>query len=133
MTIEDIEKKLPNGFHDAGLMKIEIDFTKREAYLNLRVSVSDSRDIEEIEDLYKNGRLILKELLFFVIEAPDQNYISKKINELWISDSGPVQKLEIKSNLPTQLPEDIFVHYFFISDWNAFIFVAAKNAFFEWT
>jgi len=47
MNLEDIENGLPNGFHDAFLQRVIIDYAKREATLNVSVWVGEvlSEDI----------------------------------------------------------------------------------------
>ena len=133
MTIEEIERSLPNGFHDAKLKRIDIDYVKREAKLDLQASIGnpESQD-EEMRDAYRAGRLILSGFLFCVIEPPDPRYPYQKAAWLWIADSGPVNSAEIPIKLPEPLPKGAFIHYFFVNDWNAFIYLAAMDARFNW-
>ena len=41
MNIEDIEKTLPNGFHDAILQRLNIDYINKIVELDLNVWVGD--------------------------------------------------------------------------------------------
>jgi hypothetical protein len=134
MTIEDIENMLPSGFHDALLQRISIDYVKREALIDLDVCIGDPDANEEEErEAHRLGHLRLYNLLFLVIEPPDPRYPCNYPEYLMI-DSGPIPllKKDPPINLPELLPADAFTHYFFVSDWNAFIYLAATDASFWW-
>lgn len=129
MDIEEIEKSLPNGFHDASLRKIEIDFVKKEAKFHLAVDVSDC-DAIPLKEEYRDGILTLMGLVYCVVEPPSSS--SVELNEaLWIADSGPISSIEPAVKLPA-IPAKAFAYYFFVNNWNAFIYVAAIDATFEW-
>lgn len=132
MTIDEIEMKLPNGFHDASLKKIHIDYIKREANLEIDVHIGTPEDKKET---YRTVSLKLDGLQFYVIEPPDPQYFLQGTKGHWIADSAPLESLE-SEKLPKKLieclPKGAFIHYFFISDWNAFIYLAAMDASFEW-
>ncbi len=133
MTIEDIENNLPNGFHDANLIGVNIDYVKREVTLDIEVDISspESRSEGNMEN-YRRGILTLLGLLFCVIEPPDFQYADLDNKGLWITGSNPVRPAEIPTKFPTKLSEDAFVHFFYISNWNASIYLAAMDARFEW-
>jgi hypothetical protein len=116
MTIEEIEETLPNGFHDANLRKIEIDYAKGEVKVEVSVWIGDleSSD-EELREKKRDGRLMVSGLQFCMIERPDSRYPYQEAGSLWIADSN-----------------EGFIHYFFINNWNSFIILAAKDARFEW-
>src|SRR5256885_8257389 len=42
MTLEDVERALPNGFHDAFLQTLTVDYVARRATLSLRVWIGDA-------------------------------------------------------------------------------------------
>jgi hypothetical protein len=133
MTIEEIESNLPNGLHDAILGRIDIDYIERKARLDIQVSVEDAESQQKHGDgEHRLGQLTLSGLSFCVIEAPDRRYPYQETKGLWIADSGPVKTGDISIKLPGLLSQGAFVHYFFVNDWNAFIYVAAMDAHFEW-
>ena len=135
MTIEEISNTLPNGFHDAYIRRLSIDYAAREAAFALEVCIgnSESEDASK-RDEYKQGRLKLEGLLYFVIEPPDIPLPEDDILEegkLWIADdSTDFDELKSYPKLP-ELNKG-FRHWFFISNYNSFIYVAAMNASFEW-
>jgi hypothetical protein len=132
MTIKEIESNLPNGFHDANLKTISIDYVTRKAELDITVDISNAEAPEEdaTED-YRDGKLILSGLLFCIIEPPDLRSADLNADGLWITSSGTVKPGEMLKDLPLLLPEGAFVHYFFVNNWNASIYLAAMDARFE--
>jgi hypothetical protein len=127
MTIDEISKTLPNGFHDARLIGLQIDFERESAWIELGIDFSHS-DIET-DAVLRRARLILSGLCYFVVEPPgvdyayDQQFIS--------SDSSDFGELAAVPDLP-RLPGGSFAHWFYSSS-NSFIYVAAANAELDWT
>jgi hypothetical protein len=132
MKLEEIEGSLPNGFHDALLQGVKIDYVKREAIFDFSVWVGDitSKD-EKLREAHRKGRLRLSNLLFCIIEAPDPKYPFSNLPHLMIN-AGPARDLKASQQLPHPVPEEAFVHWFFVNEWNSFIHVAATDAAFEW-
>jgi len=131
MTVEEIEMSLPNGLHDANLAKLAIDYVNNEAVFDIRIDVSDAESTDQSEQC-RFGSLTLSGLMFCVIEPPDPRYTYRNSSGLWITSSGPVTSDDILTKLPRPLPQGAFVHYLFINDWNAFIYIAAMDAHFKW-
>lgn len=131
MNIEDISNTLPNGFHDAYLQRLSLDYAKHEAVFTLKIWDGDpDADNPAQCDAYRSGRLILNGLLFCVIEPPDTG-LDESDSALWITaDSSDFDELKTNPKLPEI--QDGFRHWFFISTLNCFMYVAAKNASFEW-
>jgi hypothetical protein len=132
MTIEEIEKTLPSGFHDASLERLNIDYNAREAKLEVLIDVGDP-DSQSDEETKRKGILTVFGLLSCVIEPPDSRSSYQKTEGLWIADSGPYKSGKMPTKLPEPLPNGSFAHYFFINDWNAFIVVVAADARFDWS
>ena len=135
MNIEEISQTLPNGFHDAYLQSLWINYAKHEAVFALELWVGDlnSEDLAKRE-AYKHGRLKLEGFLYCVIEPPDISPDGKsrlKEGPLWITaDSSDFGELKSYPLLPE--PENGFRHWFFINNHNCFIYIAAAHASFEW-
>ena len=124
-SLKNLEEGLPNGFHDAKIKKIDIDYEKHFLVLELSIDVSNmDTNLPE----YRVGKIIISEFLFCVIAQPDVS----SINEVpWISGSDQINPEDLPMRLPDQLPEGTFVHRFFINNWNAFLDVVATDAQFE--
>jgi hypothetical protein len=50
-----------------------------------------------------------------------------------VSADGPIETAGVKADrLPKPIPDSVFAHYFYVNDWNAFIYIAAASAQFDW-
>lgn len=127
MTIDDISQTLPNGFHDAQLLGVRIDFEHEMASIDLAVDVSNPDTISHVRS--RRGHLNLTGLVYFVVEPPDETYSYDQ--QLISSDSSNFSELVTLPELPT-VPNGSFAHWFYSSA-NNFLYVAAANAEFEWT
>lgn len=134
MTIEDIECSLPNGFHDASLKSISLDYAQHRAELDIYVDISNPDAIDEdTTEAYRSGKLVLLGLLFCIIEPPDLQSADLNADGLWITSSGTVEPGEMPKDFLTLLPTGAFGHRFFINNWNAYMYIAAMEARFVWT
>lgn len=130
MTLEDIEDMLPNGLHDARINSINLDYVRSIARFSMEISIAGE---EAADPAFRTALLTLEGLLFCVIEAPDSSYPYHGAKALWV-DAGAATSVPTTSpaRLPVPLPEGAFGHWFFVNDWNAFIYVAATHAHLEW-
>jgi hypothetical protein len=113
---------------------IQLDYVNREAIIKLDVWVGDLNSGDEnLRDKYQSGQLILSDLLYCVIEPPDNTYQYHKASPLWV-DAGPIEKLSTNPSvpLPSPIPADSFGYYFYVQDWNAGFYIAAKSALLKW-
>jgi hypothetical protein len=108
-------------FHDAVLEHLAVSYVERRAELQFQISVGDG---------YRRGTLSVSGLQFLTIEAPEKGM---EPVGAWITADGPLPDpaVQLRTTLPP-IPDDAFVHYFFASDWNAFIVVAGLSATFAW-
>jgi hypothetical protein len=128
---DKIEASLPNGFHDAELQKLVIDYVAMEVQVTLDVWIGLMGD-SELRESYRKAVLTLSGLIFWISEAPSFDYpydLSGGIN----IDSGSIADLEeaSKDHLPP-IPSDAFGNYFYVNDWNSLIFFAEKDASLTW-
>ena len=133
MTLEEVAASLPNGFHDACIKSISTDYVSGTASFDLQLWVGDvSAEKKEEREVYRDARLTLSDLLFCVIEPPDPSYPYHDKETLWVDggtwDSAPPST---SIQLPSPLPENSFVYWFFVNNWNSFIYVAAMAAHLE--
>ena len=134
MQLTDIENSLPNGFHDAFIESLNVDYTSKRALIKLRLCIGDpDATTKEEKEAYKKADLELLGLVYFVIDAPDNRYKFLETKELWI-DGGEVKPGSSPSTpVPIEmLPKGTFAYWFFARDWNSFIHVAAMSAKLEW-
>ena len=130
MTIQEIDAGLPNGLHDAELLRIDIDYTQRKLVLSLDVWVGAlSGDIKKRE-AYRKARIEVRGLQFAAIEPPDANYP--------YSDPVPSRidicdlRKNLDENLLKSLPSETFFNSLWVNKWNAFAHIAAVEAELVW-
>src|SRR5258708_21418081 len=72
MTLTDVDRQLPNGFHDAYLLRFAVDYAKATLTLdlNLWIGTPAGRTAEERER-YKPGRIRITGLCWSVMAPPD--------------------------------------------------------------
>jgi hypothetical protein len=133
--LEIFDASFPNGLHDAEIERVALNYVSREAVFDLSVWVGDMDAAGETSrEAHRRGRLVLADFLYCVIEPPDASYPYQDRGGLWVASDGPVSgDKDPGRHLPRNLPEGAFAHWFFINDWNAFIYVAAQKVTFEWT
>jgi hypothetical protein len=132
MDLRAIEDSLPNGLHDAHLERMDINYKEREAFLDVYVWIGDLDSSDKLErERYRRARISLAGLLFISIQPPNYEYRVDKGDGLRI-DSGPgiAPRSSFKFEVP--LPDDAFLNWIYVTEWNAFIHIAAKEAMLEW-
>src|SRR5258708_39678108 len=134
MTIEKLENSLPNGFHDAEIESIAVDYVSKRAVIKMRLHTGDPGAASEDErEAYKQADLLLSELFYFVIDPPDPTSEFKEKGSVWVSAGTPEKE---DAPLPPVaagvLPGGGFAHLFFFIDLDSFFYVAAFHAVLEW-
>lgn len=132
MTFEDIVQTLPNGFHDAKIRKISVDFVGQSILIgmDLHAGVRGDPDPER----YRPGTLKVASPYLFFMEAPDPRY-------RFVPNGSPInvdgdsvkagQSAEVDRLLPV-LPQDASVYRFFLEEWNSFLYLAGGDIAFSW-
>ncbi len=130
MTLTDVDRQLPNGFHDAHLMRFAVDYAKATLSLDLDLWVGspDARTQDERER-HKPGRVRISGLCWCVIAPPDT--VVRPNPRGFRIDAGPVSDLETPPKLPL-LPPGGFSWWFFVQEWNTSLYVAGQSAALEW-
>lgn len=125
MTIFEIEKLLPNGFHDSSLHSVEINYEDKKAIFIITPLTTENDEDLACED--NKIKLILTGVKYLTIEPPDPNYPFLENKPLWI-DLSDNDKDFILSKF---IDKNDFTGRFFVNDWNSFIHIAAENAEFQ--
>ena len=132
----DISDLIGIWFHDVRVSRISIDYVRREVELECTIPVGwwNSPNREGLTEGEKKGTLVLTGLLYLVLEPPDANYPYEDSQGIEVTGTGPVAPEQFAvhlSRMPQDLPEEAFLQYFYVSEWNAYIFVAATGALFR--
>jgi hypothetical protein len=127
-SLEQLAGTLPNGFHDALISTCKLDFVGRIAEFDLEVSVGDPNGVKADPDAYRAATLTVTGLSFCQIEPPDPRY------PFTAAEPVMVDLCDADSTHPLAgtIPADAFFSRFFVSDWNAFIHIAASDATLTW-
>lgn len=132
MTFDELEQSLPNGFHDAAIREITVDFIRRSVTVSIDLLTGhpSSPDPES----YRAGRLQIAPIYLFFIEPPDPRYSFIPNGAHVKVDGGCVkvgQSAETDSLLPV-LPRSATMYRFFLEKWNAFLYLAGESVEFSW-
>ena len=139
MTLAELDKTLPSGFHDYALNGLSIDYEKLTARLDMSLKVGDPDGPREQRDDVRDAQIEISGLVFFVIDPPSSatGYDFSSLGELWIADGYETRSIPeftkaIDNNLLDAVPADAYVHSFFVHDWNSYIHVAARECAMKW-
>jgi hypothetical protein len=132
MTLEEINRELPNGFHDAGIRKIDLDFINPLIVVSMDIWVGQLGGPDP--DCCRSGTLkILSPYLFF-IEPPNPKYHFIPKGKAFIVDGDSIKvglSPEVDRLLPV-LPPNATVYRFFLEEWNSFLYLAGASVEFSW-
>ena len=132
MTLEELEKTLPNGLHDSRVSRIAIDYEKRELTIDLDVWVGEmDSDAHELREAYRPGQVLIEGLVFAVLEPPDAKYPFS--NSVGLTIDGCDMRKNLSAEFMSSLPADAFFRSLWVNEWNAFIHIGARNAELAWT
>jgi hypothetical protein len=130
MTLEDIEKSLPNGLHDAKVHRLEVDYARRTLQAELTVWIGNMDEPPERRERYRRARIDITGLLFLVMEPPDSRYPFLSSAQLTVDGCDKRQNLD--TALLKSLPQKSFFRSLWVGEWNAFIHIAATDARISW-
>lgn len=132
MTLTELADTLPNGFHDAELERLDLDYATRTARITLNLWIGDLHSVSESDrERYRCGQLTLSGFQYFIIETPDYDDHADgapaiDIGELHELTNPPLIKI------PARQSADLFENWIYVNWWNSFMYVAAREARWEW-
>lgn len=130
MTLDELYRTLPNGFHDAEIKRTILDYENGTASLTLDVWVGDMDGSPSERELYRLSELTLEGLAFWIIQPPCSDYLSLLPGSVRIDISGAEHVPPAIRELP--VPAGSSVNAIYVYDWNSFIYLAAQNARLTW-
>lgn len=129
MTLRELEMTLPNGFHDAELGEIVVDFLSLSARLKLRVLVSLPATEKETGVLYREITVHLKDLLAIHLCNGERMTAFKKLEDRWMQIQGfnpkaeEITKIHAMNGIALEC-----IYGFFFHGWNNCMYLAAETA-----
>jgi hypothetical protein len=132
MTLDELDHQLPNGFHDAELHDLKIDYVHRTMTLRLAIDFGNP-DGPKRED-YRLGELLVTDLFFCSIDPPDPNHGNMPGGSpLSVSgDKATADTLHNMEAIIRNIPSGASCYSFFVYDWNSFITIAARDVQLRW-
>jgi hypothetical protein len=128
VKLDELESDLPNGFHDALLRAYASDLEEQRAEFVLDIWVGDLHSsVHSDRERRRAARLELLGLAYLVVDEPDPRYPATH-GSLQIDTCAAAEDAE----LAKQVPEGGFAGRFFVTEWNAFIHFAAREARLTW-
>ncbi len=128
MRFEELDKLYPNGFVDAELISIRIDYPDRVAAFRVRLRTEGPDSLER--DVYRAATLTLRNMLYVTVEPPDAQHLFYANGKSLTFDAFPEDPAAFPaaSAVAEKIGRDGFACRFFVHDWNSFIHLAAANA-----
>jgi hypothetical protein len=124
VTIEELENEFPNGFHDAHLVGMAVDFPAKSLRIELDVDCDDPDP-----NVYTRIKFRLTGLSLFIVEPPYLRIPLSYGDTIWTSGNETSDKmLPGLETYRKNTPAGSFFYSFFLNHWNCFVHVAATNA-----
>lgn len=131
MTIYDLDRSLPNGFHDAEVHTILLDQLARQVKMKLSVWVGDMDERVEAREAYREAELVIDGMQWIAIEPPDPLY---PFAQGGLPDIDLAERESTERGIPRDLVMDgNFAARFFVRQWNSSIIFVARTATLTWT
>jgi hypothetical protein len=126
VTIDEVIFGMPNGFHDAYLLSISVDYRECILRINLNWWTGDlGSEIEEVREAYREGTFIVTGLQYFVVESPANG---SSVDEPSHIDGFTTRTSDvIRASLP-DVSSGAFRYSLFVGEWNSFIHFAGTSA-----
>jgi hypothetical protein len=128
MTFDDLDARFPNGFVDAEITEIGLNYETRTATinLNLRTNVADSASA----NTYQKAILTIRAFYYFSVEPPDSEHLSSPLHSKIVVDGLPEDPntFPLTVKMTDGIPAAAFCCRFYVHDWNSFIHVAGPEA-----
>lgn len=132
MTFEELENHLPNGFHDAEIYSLKIDYMARSAIIRIALDFGSLNGPER--ENYRIGELQISGLFFFSIDPPDPSYPYIP-DGCALNVSGDPSKNDTfpeLEKLSHTFSSGVSCYRFFVNEWNSFINIAAEEVEIFW-
>lgn len=126
MTLEELAYTLSWGFHDAYLVRFEVDHLERAFTIDLLLQIGKGQETDQLARIRVSG------LAFFVALPPHPDPKDIYPDELLWMDAGPGQmKGDEELDLPA-VPDGHFLHHFYTrGEWQTF-YVCGRDASLTW-
>ncbi len=126
MTFAELSNTLPNGFHDAEINSITIDFSGSLIRMDLTLDFSPVGRTEQSE--YRRAQVIARGVHTFVLGSLDG---VESLNGPLDTSGHEARDENVPDDLKA-LGKGHLLYSFFVDDWNRCIYIAAEEAELVW-
>lgn len=133
MTLAELSRTLPHGFHDAELYSLCVDYISRQAELRFGIFVGLEPLTAEGDNtfriVYRQACVKLSGVEYLIVEPPQDAYDRDDAPMVISEGEGPLPN---GPKLPDLEQKDAFRYWFWVSQWQSPLCVAATEARLEW-
>ena len=131
MTLEDIEKSLPNGLHDAVILELVRDYEHALVKLKIEVLIELPEGTDKKATRYRAAEILFSGVPLCTVEVPDPKSAYRHPGCIWFSFSKMSDGVW-PEEIGQSLPPGTLLYSLFILDWWSHIHIAAKDVTFSW-
>jgi len=121
-------------FHDAELYELCVNYKNKTLSAEFELCVGNPNGETATErDKYQKGILKISGLMLWAIEEPRTDN-KETSGPLWLTDNGLIQECstETAKELAATITPETYGWYMYFSNLNAFAYLVAEEAVFEW-
>jgi len=131
MTLEEIEKSLPNGFHDAQLRSITHNYDLATLIIHVGILTGLPEDPISLHSAYRDASISFSDVFLCSIEPPDNERIVGVRGSVWFqfwrTESGT-----LSPKLSDRFPTGALSYTLYIHEWESSIHIVAGDVSFSW-
>lgn len=131
MTLEEIEKDLPNGLHDAKLRSLMHNYDSGTLILHIEVLTGLPENSISERSTYRDALISFSDVLLCYVEQPENERIigvrGSVSFQFWRTESGT-----FPSNFTDRFPAGALLYTLYIHEWESSIHIVAGDVNYSW-
>jgi hypothetical protein len=131
MTLEEIEKVLPSGLHDAKLRSLTHDYDLGTLILHVEVLTGLPEDPISVRSAYRDALISFSDVFLCRIEQPENERMIGVRGSVWFqfwrTKSGT-----LPSKLSDRFPTNALLYTLYVNEWESSIHIVAGDVSFSW-
>ena len=137
MTLAELEDTLPNGFHDAMIYALSVDYKDQTVALDVDLSFAGPDDPPDVPD-YRRAVIKVSGLKILVIDPPNPGPLygvldgDELFTKGFVTEADEYWKKRLDPKLIEAAGADAPLYSFFVHGWNSCIHIAATDAVCNW-
>jgi hypothetical protein len=131
MTLDEIAARLPNGFHDAEILELVMNYESLRLLLRVNVLVGLPNDEPGRRDSCRAGEIVFEGVRYFSVEPPRPDSSFRHPGAVGFS----YEKMEsavLPPEILQKLPPETKSYSLFVREWLSHVHIAAGDLTFLW-